>query len=175
MRSEIPVSDYASRKLNLRHSHKRDEVVTHEGAGLAFTWWPWRTGMNTDHGSMWLASSILTGWRSQTEAAHLTPCPGAWVRAASGWVNKKETSSLPRHWPSIALEKSDLGDCRHVAPVCYFSRHIWRKYFDQRRHKQALHITLPTENIPNDLDSFFGFRAGMMVAIQTILPEFNFI
>ena len=37
MHSEIPVSDYASRKLNLRPSHKRDEVVTHEGAGLAFT------------------------------------------------------------------------------------------------------------------------------------------
>ena len=33
MCSEIPVSDYASRKLNLRHSHKRDEVVMHEEQG----------------------------------------------------------------------------------------------------------------------------------------------
>lgn len=32
----------------------------------------------------------------------------------------------------------------------------------------------PTKNVA-DLDSFFGFRAGMMVATQEILPEFNFI
>lgn len=32
----------------------------------------------------------------------------------------------------------------------------------------------PTKNVA-DLDSFFGFHAGTMVATQEILPEFNFI
>lgn len=58
-----------------------------------------------------------------------------------------------------------------MVPMSQFSRHIWRKYFDERRYKKP---PKPTKNVA-DLDSFFGFHAGTMVATQEILPEFNFI